>query len=444
MKNKKLILIELNEINFDKIKYYFEKYNLKNIKKLFSLSNIKTSSEKEYSLLEPWIQWASAHTGLNAKEHKILHLGDIQKFKTRQIFEEVEKFGYTVGAISPMNTLNNLKKPKYFIPDPWTETSCDKNNLSNRIKNILSKTVKDNSSLSFSFPMILEVLIIFFLVVRVKRYFLFLKIFLHSLKKKWFKVIFLDLLINEIHLNYFKKFKPNFSTVFFNGGAHIQHHYFLSSKALKKSEKKNPKWYIKENDDPLKDIVKYYDIILSDYFDMRNTNLIIATALRQVPIKKPEYYWKLKNYENFLNFFEIPFDRIQQLMSRDFVIHFDFKNKNKINECFKVLRDIYVVDKDKKTRAFETIEKREESIFVSLTFSNELTKGDYFISENKEKKMKCLNNVNFVAIKNGIHNSSGYLFTNIKKFQSKENMHVKNIFNLIINFFGREDEKNKV
>ena len=58
--------------------------------------------------------------------------------------------------------------------------------------------------------------------------------------------------------------------------------------------------------------------------------------------------------------------------------------------------------------------------------------------------MECLNNVNFVAIKNGIHNSLGYLFTNIKNFQSKENMHVKNIFNLIINFFGREDEKNKV
>ena len=34
MKNKKLILVELNEINFDKIKFYSEKYNFKNIKKL--------------------------------------------------------------------------------------------------------------------------------------------------------------------------------------------------------------------------------------------------------------------------------------------------------------------------------------------------------------------------------------------------------------------------
>ena len=31
-----------------------------------------------------------------------------------QIFEMIEKKGYSVGCISPMNTINNLKKPAYF------------------------------------------------------------------------------------------------------------------------------------------------------------------------------------------------------------------------------------------------------------------------------------------------------------------------------------------
>ena len=105
-----------------------------------------------------------------------------------------------------MNTLNNLKKPKYFIPDPWTETNCDENFLNKKIQNILSKTIKENSSLNFSFQIIIDLLFVFFSVVRIKKYFLFfLKFFFNFFKKKWFRVVFLDCLINEIHIKYFKK-----------------------------------------------------------------------------------------------------------------------------------------------------------------------------------------------------------------------------------------------
>ena len=34
----------------------------------------------------------------------------------------MEERGFKVGIISAMNIFNNLKKPDYFIPDPWTET----------------------------------------------------------------------------------------------------------------------------------------------------------------------------------------------------------------------------------------------------------------------------------------------------------------------------------
>ena len=88
---KKLIFIELNELNFEYANEYIKKYNLKNFKKLFDIGISETFSEKEYDYLEPWIQWTSVHSGLSAKDHKIFRLGDIVKSNLKDIFREVEK-----------------------------------------------------------------------------------------------------------------------------------------------------------------------------------------------------------------------------------------------------------------------------------------------------------------------------------------------------------------
>ena len=92
-KNKKLILISLNEINFEIVEKYVKKYNFDNLKSL--IDNKKnyytTSSENEYEKLEPWIQWVSAYTGLSADDHKIFRLGDITNKSIEQIFEKIEK-----------------------------------------------------------------------------------------------------------------------------------------------------------------------------------------------------------------------------------------------------------------------------------------------------------------------------------------------------------------
>ena len=55
--------------------------------------------------------------------------------------------------------------------------------------------------------------------------------------------LFLDKLLHEFHLSLFKSKSPNFSSLFLNAGAHIQHHYFFNSSQVE-SELKNPTWYV--------------------------------------------------------------------------------------------------------------------------------------------------------------------------------------------------------
>ena len=76
--DKNLILVELNEINFDVVKLTLDKNEiLPGFEKLFSEGVIETSSEDVYDLLEPWIQWPSVHIGKKFEDHKIFRLGDM-------------------------------------------------------------------------------------------------------------------------------------------------------------------------------------------------------------------------------------------------------------------------------------------------------------------------------------------------------------------------------
>ena len=90
MKNRKLILLSFNELNFNFIRYYLKNKKYKNFSKIIDKIS-QTKSEEQYELLEPWIQWVSIYTGKKAYQHKIFRLGDIVKFKEETIFDQIDK-----------------------------------------------------------------------------------------------------------------------------------------------------------------------------------------------------------------------------------------------------------------------------------------------------------------------------------------------------------------
>ena len=81
--NKYLILIQLNEINFDIVQKYIELFpkRFEGFKRLIDGMHSDTLSEEIYEHLEPWIQWVSVHTGKTYNQHKVFRLGDIVNSK---------------------------------------------------------------------------------------------------------------------------------------------------------------------------------------------------------------------------------------------------------------------------------------------------------------------------------------------------------------------------
>jgi hypothetical protein len=432
---KPLIFVELNEINFNIVSKYINTnlLTLPSLKKVLDGCFIRTSCEKQYHLLEPWIQWTSVHTGLSFSEHNIFRLGDIVKSGILQMFERLESNGLSVGAISPMNAENNMTSPAYFIPDPWTKTSPDDSFWSSLLASLLSQTVNDNAQSKLSFKSLIFILLGLVRFAKIKHYPIYLKLALSSRRAPWRKALFLDLFLHDIHLSFFRNKRPDFSTLFLNAGAHIQHHYFFNAEPFKRqSSLRNPVWYVKEQIDPIAEMLVIYDLIVGEYLEL-SAELIIATGLSQHPYDRIKYYYRLKNHENFLNLVGIDFKKVLPRMTRDFLIEFDSEELAQIAQ--DKLLSIRIIDND--VLLFGEIDNRGDSLFVTLTYPHEI---------NEKSKIKCTDHcefllaehIVFVAIKNGMHQSEGFAFFSkvISKFAPKNNAHVKNLNYSIFKYFN--------
>jgi hypothetical protein len=419
MKNK-TILLGLNELNFDYIKFYVNQGLLPNFKKIFEIQPpIKTVSENDYTLLEPWVQWVTIHSGKSYKEHKIFRLGDIvNNPELSQIFEELEKEGLAVGAVSPFNAENRLKNPSFFVPDPWTKTNPSGNWIVKALYQAVHQSVNDNAKSKLNIKSLISLGLGLLLYVPLSRWSNYLKT-VFNVKKPGAKALILDSLLADVHLTLWKRNKPDFSNLFLNSGAHIQHHYLFNSKAYN-GNIKNPEWYCPQGFDPLITILSEYDKQIGSLLKQKDLKIIIATGLHQQPHEKLTFYWRLKEHVKFADKIGIKkFSEISPRMSRDFLIKFN-NEKDAVN-AEKLLNSFYASKDD--IKIFE-VDNRGESLFVELVYPNDINESDSIYS--KESKFKLDNfksYLAFVAIKNGEHNGIGYLTSNFDlKIEKKINL----------------------
>ena len=427
---KNLILIQLNEINFDYVHAYCKKYpsKFKNFRKILQLENVKTVSEEKYHLLEPWIQWVSVYTNKSFKEHNIFRLGDSVSSNNKQIFEEIESNGYTVGCISPMNAANRLKSPKFFVPDPWTKTNPSDDFWSKALHSLIVQTVNENSKSRITIKSIFILFLALIRFAKFKNYITYLKLALGSRSNPWFKSLFLDLLLSDVHLGLINKTQPDFTSVFLNAGAHIQHHYFHSS-IFSDMNNTNPEWYIKKGKDPIKDMLEVYDNILSSYDLLKSYDILTATGLSQTPFATSKYYWRLNDHKKFLDLLNIRYRDIQPRMTRDFLV--TFENNEDRDIAVKILGELRLDN----TNLFDEIESRDHSIFATLTYPKIIEPQSILFFDGKE--IDIYKHVVFVAIKNGEHNGEGFAFLSDKFPEncSKGSFHVSKLYGVIKSFF---------
>lgn len=429
MSSTKTVLVGLNEINFDFVKGYTKQGKLPTFKRLIDQFDlIETQSEDEHQLIEPWIQWVSIHTGKSYSEHRVFRLGDIvENTHLTQIWETLEMQGKTVGAISPFNAANRLKKPKFFVPDPWTKTNSSGGKLIDALSTVVQHAVSNNTDDRLTIKSLCTLLAVVFRYAPLKRWPVYV-LLARSIKRPGTRALILDTLLSDVFLSLYKSRKPDFSSIFLNAGAHIQHHYMFNS-GVYTGSMTNPEWYCPKDVDPLLQVLEAYDSFLERLLN-QNARLIIATGLHQVPHEKNTYYWRLKDHAHVLNLLGIDnFTEIIPRMSRDFLIVFTSEQDALVAEI--ILDNIRSLEDE--IKAF-SIDNRGKSLFVEFIYDCDISDDNALIDLDRELKIpKLRKHVLFAAIKNGEHHSTGYLLTNIEQSYVKgTRMPIESIHDFIV------------
>ena len=442
MSAKKILVVNLNEFNYNYLKYGCKKYNLKHLKKFLHLKKISTFTKDKIQNkdLDPWVQSVSINTGKISKNHKIFKLGQKINSDLKFIWDILAKKNVDCYIWGPINAkFKNNKNIKLFFPDPWNyESKTYPPSLENLHK--LPRYYAKNY-LEIKISKLIQYLFIFFIafiknngiLFFVKNFFLIFK----SLLKKGIKNYILFFLFDLISLDIFKKKaqsnKNCFSYIFLNSLAHFQHNNW--------NNLNDEKYYFIFVDQ----IIKYIFEIYSSY-----NSLFIFNGFTQNKISN-EYLIRPINPKKFLEKL-ICFKNLEQDMTNGGYIF--FKNKIFTNRAYKIIKNYKVCG----INIFEVLQKKEVSFFYRIKIKSKQNLKDVnyknfnskllsknIISENNKNILKIkfnqnelskfLNDIKFIKT-TGIHSSNGeILYKNIKKIENIKSIENHKIFNIFKSYF---------
>ena len=413
---KNYFIFELNEFNIKLLQYYSKKFNFVNIKKILKFNISKTYTLDRYEgdnnqngYLDPWTQWVSIHTQKNARSHKIKNLGDIPNLKYKQIWEKnIEKDFYIWGAMNASR--RNSKNVKLFFPDPWVYSEKAYPSHLNQILKPIKLLTKSRGRITITkkTKFLLKLFINIIKLSGLKNIFGFIKIILIGITKIGYKpIIFIvawEYLILNIFLKNIKNKKKFISIFFMNCLAHAQHHY----------------WY--KNSKEINFCLTIIDICLKKILGDKKLSPIIISGLSQKNSSQQKLYlYEQYSHNNFLNFINVKFSKVEKLMTNDAYIF--FKNKSDTLNCFKILNEASF----RKKKIFHVEIKSDYKIFYKMNFLKKVITGDKLKVNNI--KINFLSFFKFITLRRGIHDHKGSIISQHKLFPKTIQNHL--IFNYI-------------
>jgi hypothetical protein len=423
---KPVVLLEMNEVSLP----FLEKYAAQGRLPAFRLmlekhGYVVTESESVYEQLEPWIQWVTLHSGLDFAQHGIFRLGDAVHSDVRQVFEILEEKGLRVGAVSPINAANRLRNAAFFVPDPWTAGAVSGPGNLRRLYEAISQAVNDNAQSRISVKSLQWLVGGFARYSRLANLPRYLQYALKARKKPWTRALFLDCLLSDVFIKLWLETRPDFASLFLNGAAHIQHHYFFNSSAYSGSQR-NPEWYIGHGDDPVLEAYELYDSILGNVERAApDARILVATGLSQEPCESPVYYYRLRDHAAFLKRIGIEYNRVLARMSRDFLI--ECRDATQAKKAERVLRSGTLGE----IPLFE-VDNRGNSLFVTLSYPNRIE--DHARASFSNGAVDGFGReLAFVAMKNGRHDGAGYLIDTGTPKTARERVPLASVFHRLVN-----------
>jgi len=426
----KVFLLELNEFNEELLKSAAIEFGFSNIQKLVGMHRTETRTDDTYEsdFLEPWVQWLSVHTGEPSSSHGIKHLGDVPHLNMPQIWEYLSKNGKSSGVWGAMNASRGAaEKCLFFLPDPWTASEraypeefnqlldplrfASKNYLGG-IKTKVISQLKGVLKLLNSYGLLKEIL---------KETPFFLKQLIRFRGSHFVFIAFAEYLSTLLFLQCKKRFNPDFSLLFINTLAHLQHHYWTGF--LYKDNKK------------LQLGLHYLDRILGRIFTSLHPEevFIVANALSQKNTNEesPWILYRPLDHQSFLDKAGISHYRVEAHMTHD--AHLFFSEPKHCQAAANILEGAMI--EGQKLFLTETYPEDPKKLFYRIIFTEPLSERAEFIINTQ--RLRFFDFFKQIVQRTGKHIPIGTLYSSTPGLPLQMKNH--EIFHAIVQYFQSKD-----
>lgn len=335
----RVILLEFNELTPTLLDGFFERGLLPNFRRFYDESHVYvTDAEEKGMLLNPWVQWVTVHTGLSAAEHGLTELNEGHLLDKPRVWDLASRAGMSSFICGSMNVGHDPDLNGWVVPDPWSttvDTYPDGSGLEHFYRFVQTQVQEHTND---SVPL------------GPTQYARFLSFMLsHGMSTettaaivkqlaaeklrsggRWKRAVLLDKLQFDVFRAIHRKHRPNFSTLFLNSTAHMQHAYWRNM---------DPDAFEKK---PTEDEQREYGgAVLFGYEEMdrlmaqvmelagSDTTIVFTSGLGQQPFLGMEEeggrkFYRPRSFEALTEFVGITAKHhCTPVMSEEFQIHFE-------------------------------------------------------------------------------------------------------------------------
>jgi hypothetical protein len=434
--NRKIIVLEFNELSPTLMDQFINEGKLPNFKKLRDRSDAYvTLAEEKQEHLEPWIQWPTIHTGLSFNQHQLYLIGEGHKLDKPRIWDLVSKAGHKSIIFGSMNTGPAPQLDGVLVPDPWTTTFAPSLPEIQDYTNFIGYQVQEhtNSTRKLDYKIVLR--FIKFMITHglsLKTISLVVKQLISEkfAPTTWKRVAILDSFQLDVFRHYYKKIQPQFATFFLNSTAHLQHMFWRNMDPSAFEVKPTV-----EEQNIYKNAVQFgyqnMDNIVGKVLEMAgdDVTLVMTSALSQQPCTRYEHiggkrFCRPIELAKILEFAGVkaPF-KTAPVMSEQFYVHFN--SEKEALKAENILKRLYAG-----SRPILGIVNKGKSLFLGCTIFEKMNSQstiDLLGESNKVLKQSLFFDFFYQVEdkKSGMHHPDGILW--ISRLDQKSQVYTEKL-----------------
>jgi hypothetical protein len=305
--DKKLILLELNEVPYRVIDAYCRARPNSALSKMLSRSTQYETVTEDRLVLDPWVSWPTLHRGVNDEDHNIFHLGQIiaeTDKKYPPIWRLLKDQGLSVGVFGSLHSSSrpsDVSQYSFYLPDyfdgaafahpPVLESFQELNlSMTRQSARNVSRKIPVSSALKFiaHAPMIgLK-----FSTFADSLGHLFRETFDGSLRIR--RRAYQPLVTMDLFLHQLNETKPDFATFYTNHVAAAMHRYWGAAFPSDYGDDELDQTWIEKYGDEISFAMDKCDVMLGHLVEFIGRNpeysLMVASSMGQAAIPAVQTY----------------------------------------------------------------------------------------------------------------------------------------------------------